>query len=114
MCQGRQEGVRIGWQIYSGSSRLEIKDSSNKGRILVRKAIVLLTCPGARLKIVDTANVLSPGHLSRLENEASQLGNSVRMDFKRYHLVKFAVLDHHGVDDTQKAFIRREQTSPSG
>lgn len=58
------------------------------------ESIVLLSSPGTCLDIVDGRKICSPGSLSR-------------------HLVEFAVLNHHGVNYTQKTLVTGEDSSSS-
>ena len=52
----------------------------------VREAVVLLSCPSAGLDVIDACNVAAPGSL---------VG----------HLVEFAILDHHCVDNAEESFL---------
>jgi hypothetical protein len=52
----------------------------------VREAVVLLSCPGASLDVIDACNVAALGSL---------VG----------HLVEFAILDRRCVDDAEESFL---------
>lgn len=58
----------------------------------MREAVVLLSSPGTGLDVVDTRNTSSPVRLQS-------------------HLIEFAVLNHHGVDDGQETLVAGEDAS---
>ena len=58
----------------------------------MRETIMLLSHPSTGLDVVNTGNASSPVRLQS-------------------HLIEFAVLNHHGVDDTQETLITGEDTS---
>jgi hypothetical protein len=60
----------------------------------MRKTIVFLPSPSACLDIIDAGNISSPVRLPS-------------------HLVELAVLDHHGMKDSQKRFVRRKHSNPA-
>lgn len=72
------------------------------------KAVVFLASPGAGLDVVETADILSPGRLTSLAQVRISRGNMKRVTKGACHLVEFAVLYHHRVDDTQEALVRGE------
>ena len=55
-----QEAVSIRWEVYTSQCRLEVEDGTDKGRVLMRKAVMLLTSPGRGFDIVQRTNIFAP------------------------------------------------------
>ena len=92
MGHSRKETVRIGRKIDSSKSRLEVQNSADEGRILVREAVVLLPGPCRSLDVVKRSTGLAPGRLN-------------------CHLGELGILDHHGMNDPEERLITREESS---
>lgn len=95
MRQSGEKGVSIPGQIDPRCRRLQVQDRTDERGILMGKAVVFLSRPGAGLDIINAADIFTPVGLSG-------------------HLVEFAVLDYHGMDYTEKTLVRREEACPSG
>ena len=61
----------------------------------MRESIMFLSSPSASLDVVYRRDICSPSSLSS-------------------HFVELAILDHHGVDNTQETLIGREDSSSTG
>lgn len=66
MGEGGEEGVRVGRQVDASGGGFEVENSADKGGVLVREAVVLLTGPGAGFDVVDRGDVLAPGGFTGL------------------------------------------------
>lgn len=79
----------IGRKVDPCSVGLQVEHRSDERWVLVGESVVLLSCPCARLYVVGAGDGCPPIRLFR-------------------HLVELAVLNHHGVDDAEEAFITRK------
>ena len=86
--------VSIWREVDTSGVSLEVKDSANERRILVRKSVVLLTGPGGGLEVVER---------SVRRSEVGLLG----------HLDELGVLDHHRLCNADEGLIRWEQGNTS-
>jgi hypothetical protein len=89
-----EKTIRIGREINTFNTLLQIQDSANESGILMTETIMFLPRPSARLDIIQTANIFTPGSLIT-------------------HLDEFGILNHHGMNDSKERFIRRKDASPS-
>lgn len=92
---GGEEGVGVGGEVDAGGLRLEVEHGADEGRVLVGEAVVLLSRPGAGFDVVEGGEGAAEAGFAR-------------------HLVEFAVLDHHGVDDAEEGLVRGEDSRASG
>lgn len=91
MRRGGEETVRIRRQVHSGKLGLEVQHRTNEGRVLMTEPVMLLPRPCRGLNIVETSARLPPLRLAA-------------------HLDELGVLHHHGLDDAEEGFVRREET----
>lgn len=95
MRHSREEAIRIGRQVDSRELRLQVQHRTNERRILVTETVMLLPRPRRGLDVVETPDRLPPFGLTG-------------------HLDELAVLDHHGLDDTQEGFVGGEEARATG
>lgn len=58
-----QEAICIRRQVHTGQRRLQIKDGTDERRVLMRKAIMVLTCPRRCLQVINRTNIVPPNSL---------------------------------------------------
>ena len=107
-----EKRIRVWGKIDSGGVGLQVEDCADERGVLVGETIMLLTSPGASLKIVDAADIFPPGCFTCLA--VSWLMQISEHHFaETYHLIELAILNHHSMNDTQEALVRGKETSPT-
>ena len=95
MSDRAQEAVGIRREVDTSGVSLEIENSADERRVLMREPVVFLTSPGGGFEVVE-GGIREP--------EVGLLG----------YLDELGVLDHHGLRDADKGFVRREKRRAPG